>query len=72
MSGRLSTPNSVVYETDSPPRNKRKRCLSPIEESPGMFPRVTRLQVKMYGQPLVKGSRVQSPQDCLKIAERSW
>ena len=45
MSGPLSIPNSVVYEDDSPPRNKRKRRLSPIQESPEMRRRVTRSQV---------------------------
>ena len=31
MSGPLSTPNSVVYEADSPTRNKRKRRLLEAE-----------------------------------------
>ena len=41
MSGPLSAPTSVVYEAESPPRNKKRR-LSPIQESPQSFGRVTR------------------------------
>ena len=43
MSGPVSAPNSVVYECESPPRNKKRR-LSPIEESPQLFRRITRSQ----------------------------
>ena len=43
MSGPVSAPNSVVYECESPPRYKKRR-LSPIEESPQLFRRITRSQ----------------------------
>ena len=47
MSGPLSAPNSIVYEAESTPRynkKKKKRRLSPIEESPQLFRRITRSQ----------------------------
>ena len=52
MSGPLSAPNSIVYEAESTPRynkKKKKRRLSPIEESPQLFRRVTRSQSSVAG-----------------------
>ena len=43
MSGPVSAPNSVVYETESPLRYKKRR-LSPMEESPQLFRLITRSQ----------------------------
>ena len=57
MSGPVSAPNSVVYECESPPRYKKRR-LSPIEESPQLFRRITRSE------------EIQSPQNCLQIERR--
>ena len=66
MSGPLSAPNSIVYEAESTPRynkKKKKRRLSPIEESPQLFRRVTRSQSSV-------AASQKSQQDCLKIERR--
>ena len=62
MSGPLSAPTSVVYEAESPPRNKKRR-LSPIQESPQSFRRVTRSVSRQSSVDTIMSSNIKVKKD---------